>query len=132
VRKADEWGRKKLPIARFAALPIRSVLFAVVSSPWFLVGVQVLGGITAVVIGIMTPLVVADATRRSGRYNFALGATSMIASLGAAVSTTAIGFVAQMMGFVVAFLTLAAVGVASLAVVWRLLPETADEARRED
>jgi len=94
--------------------------------------VQVLGGITAVVIGIMTPLVVADATRRSGRYNFALGATSMIASLGAAVSTTAIGFVAQMMGFVVAFLTLAAVGVASLAVVWRLLPETADEARRED
>jgi predicted MFS family arabinose efflux permease len=132
ARKADEWGRKKLLLVGFGALPIRAVLFAIFPGAWFLVGVQVLGGITAAVIGIMTPLVVADVTRRSGRYNFALGATSMIAGLGATVSTTAVGFVAQTMGFVVAFFTLAAIGMAGLGLLWWLLPETSEEARRDD
>ena len=96
-------GRKPLLLVGFAMLPVRAVLFAVATGPWFLVGVQVLGGVTAVVIGIMTPLVVADVTRRSGRYNVALGAVSMIAGLGATISTTAIGFMAQSLGFVAGF-----------------------------
>ncbi len=132
ARKADEWGRKKLLIAGFAALPVRAVLFALAPGPWFLVGVQVLGGITAVIIGIMTPLVVADVTRKSGRYNFSLGAVSMIAGIGATISTTAVGFVAQGLGFAWGFLTLAVVAGIGLAVIWLFMPETVYEAQRED
>lgn len=95
ARKADQWGRKRMMTAGFAALSARAALFAITSNAWYLVAVQVLGGITAAMVGIMAPLVVADVTRRSGRYNTALGATSMVGSVGATISTPGVGFVAQ-------------------------------------
>ena len=129
ARKADEWGRKWLLAAAFAALLARAILFAVAFGPWFLVGVQVLGGLTAAVIGILAPLIVADCTKGSGRYNFALGGVSTISGVGATLSTTVIGFLAQSLGFTVGFLTLAAVTAAGLALVWWKMPETVHEAR---
>ncbi len=131
-RKADEWGRRPLLMAAFAALLARTVLFALASGPWFLVGVQVLGGLTAAVLGILTPLVVADCTKRSARYNFSLGAVGMISGIGATISTTAIGFVAQMMGFTVGFMVLAIVAAIGLGVLWAFMPETSPAAREED
>lgn len=132
ARKADSWGRKRLLLIGFAALPVRAVLFALDLGSWSLVGVQVLGGFTAAVIGIMIPLVVADLTRRSGRYNVSLGATNMVGAIGAAISTTAAGFVAQFLGFLVAFATLAAVALAGLGILYLFLPETADKAQDDD
>lgn len=132
ARKADEWGRKPLLLAGFAVLPVQALSFAFAPGPWFLVGFDLFGGVTAVIIGIMTPLVVADVTRRSGRYNVALGASGMIGGVGATISTTAIGFFAQPLGFTVGFLALAVVAACGLAVVWLFLPETSYEAKRED
>lgn len=129
ARKADERGRKYLLLLAFAALLARAVLFAFTVSPWYLVGVQVLGGLTAAVIGILTPLTVADLTPRSGRYNFALGAVSMIATVGAMVSTTAIGFLAQALGFTTGFIALAAIAALGLVLGWWKMPETVDVAR---
>ncbi len=128
-RKADEWGRKALLLAGFAALPARAILFAIAPGPWFLVGVQVLGGLTAAVIGIMTPLIVADVTRYSGRYNFSLGAVGMVAGIGATISTTAVGFLAQEMGYTIGFAALALVSLVGVAVVWWFMPETMHVAR---
>ena len=128
ARKADEWGRKWLLAAAFAALLARAALFAFVVDPWVLLGVQVLGGPTAAVIGILTPLVVADCTKGSGRYNVALGTVGMISGIGATVSTTAIGYLAQVWGFAAGFGALALVAATGLGLLV-LLPETADEAR---
>jgi MFS family permease len=91
--------------------------------------VQVLGGLTAAVIGIMTPLVVADLTRQSGRYNFSLGAVGMCGGIGATASTAISGFLAQFFGFVLAFIVLATVAVAGLIILWLWLPETVEAAR---
>jgi MFS family permease len=132
ARRADDWGRRRLLLIGFAALPIRAGLFAVTASPWYLVAVQALGGVTAAVIGIAAPLVVADVTRRSGRYNVALGTTDMVGAVGAAISTAASGFLAQTMGFLPAFAALAVVGLLGLGLVAWQVPETAHEARRED
>jgi MFS family permease len=129
ARQADETGRKKLLIAAFAALLARSSLFATDLGPYFLIGVQVLGGLTAAVIGIMTPLVVADLTRQSGRYNFSLGAVGMCGGIGATASTAISGFLAQFFGFVLAFIVLATVAVAGLIILWLWLPETVEAAR---
>jgi hypothetical protein len=52
AREADERGRTTLLLRAFAALSMRGMLFAINIGPWFLVGVQVLGGLTSVVIGI--------------------------------------------------------------------------------
>lgn len=129
ARKADEWGRKYLLLLGFAALLVRAALFAFAFNPWYLVGVQVLGGLTAAVIGILTPLIVADVTARSGRYNFALGAVSMISSIGAMVSFTAIGFLAQALGFATGFVSLAVVAGLGLGLAWWRMPETVHVAR---
>lgn len=131
ARKTDEWGRKKLLLASFAALIARAVLFALAPGPWFLVGVQVLGGLTAAVIGILTPLVVADVTKASGRYNFSLGTVGMISGIGATISTTAMGFLAQMLGFAMGFLGLALTAGIGLAVLWLFMPETVHAVRQE-
>ncbi len=75
-RKADSWGRKPLFLLGFAALPVRGLLFAVIGAPAGLVSIQVLDGMGAGIFGALFPIVVADLTRGTGRYNLALGAAS--------------------------------------------------------
>ena len=64
---------RPLLLLGFAALPIRGVLFMVVTDPQLLVAVQVLDGICAAVFGVLVPLTIADITRGTGRYNLAQG-----------------------------------------------------------
>jgi predicted MFS family arabinose efflux permease len=130
--RAETWGRKPLLLIGFGLLPIRAALFALIGSPALLPAVQILGGATTAVVGIMIPLVVADITQGSGRYNASLGAVLTIGLIGAAFSTTASGFLAQHAGFASAYSAIAAAGLLGAAAVWLLLPETAHEALRED
>lgn len=123
-RAAQTYGRRPLLILGFAALPLRGLLFAFTDEPELLVVIQILDGISAAVIGVMVPLVVADATRGTGRFNLALGAVGTAMGIGAAVSTTLSGYMADRFGSHAAFLGLAAVaGFAFLALVL-LMPET--------
>lgn len=130
-RAANDWGRKPFILAGFVAVLTRAVLFAVAPGPWFLIAVQSLDGITAAVIGIMVPLVIADITRGTARYNAALGAVGTVSMIGAALSTTAIGFVADRFGLAVGFAALAAAALAGFLLLWRL-PETVRYAMMEN
>jgi len=127
--RAETRGRKQLLVAAFAVECFRCLTFAIDLGPWFLVAMQSLAGLTAVVIGIMTPLVVADLTRQSGRYNFTLGAVIMVGSAGAAISTLVSGFAAQWFGFATAFLMLTVVAGGAAALMWLRFPETVESAR---
>ena len=49
------------------------MLFATVTDPHLIVLVQVLDGITAAMLGVMVPLIIADLTRGTGRFNLAQG-----------------------------------------------------------
>lgn len=130
ARHAEAWGRKPLLAIGFAALAARSALLALVAQPFLLAAVQVLGGATTAVIGIMTPLVVADVTQGSGRYNASFGGILTIGLIGAAASTTISGFAAQFVGFAATLAGLAMVALLGLGCLWLLLPETAQEATR--
>src|SRR6185437_9544445 len=90
--------------------------------PWYLVAFQVLSGLTAAVVGIMVPLVIADVTRGTGRYNLAQGAAGTATGIGAALSTVAAGYVAQSLGYATGFGGLAAIGAAGLGILYWLLP----------
>ncbi len=126
ARRADIWGRKPLLLAAFVALALRILLFTIAPGPLWLLPMQALSGIDAVVIGILGPLIIADVTAGSGRYNLAQGAVGMATGVGAALSTTAVGFIAQWFGFTVGLLGLEAVAAAGFVFVALLLHESKD------
>ena len=93
-RRAQSWGRRPLLLIGFAALPIRALCFALISDPLLLVGVQVLDGISATVLGVLTALIIADITSGTGRFNLAQGIVGTASGIGASLSTTLSGLVA--------------------------------------
>jgi len=122
-RVADSWGRRPLLFFCFAALAARGVLFACVNGSFPVVAVQILDGVCAAILGVILPLVVADITRGTGRFNLGLGIVGSAVGIGAALSTTLAGYASDHFGSSVAFFSLAFIAGCGLALVW-LLPET--------
>lgn len=122
--KADSWGRKSLFLAGFLVLPLRGVLYTLSDDPYWLVAVQSLDGIGAGMFGALFPLIVADLTRGTGRFNVSQGAIITAQGIGAALSTTVAGFIATEAGYSAAFLFLAGVAAVALALFWVAMPET--------
>jgi len=125
-RTADSWGRKPLFLAGFAILPIRAVLYTLSDNSFWLVGVQVLDGVGAGIFGALTPLVIADIMRGTGRYNLAQGAIASVQGIGASLSGLAAGVIVDHFGYSAAFLTLGAAALVALVVFALGMPETAE------
>jgi MFS family permease len=123
-RQAERWGRRPLLLLGFAALPIRGALLAVVTDPVALVAVQMLDGVSAAVLGVMQPLIVADVTRGTGRFNAALGTVGTAAGIGASVSSLLAGYLTDKVGSTTAFFTLAGIAALAFLVVLAAMPET--------
>jgi MFS family permease len=123
-RRAQTWGRRPLLLIGFAALPIRGVLFASVTNPELLVVVQLLDGVTAAVFAVMVPLVIADLTRGTGRFNLGQGIVGTATGIGASLSATLAGYVSDRFGSPSAFAGLASIAFTGLVVLWLLMPET--------
>lgn len=122
--KADDWGRKPLFLAGFLVLAVRGSLYPLSDDPYWLVCVQALDGVGAGIFGALFPVVVADLTRGTGRFNVSLGAIATALGLGAALSATFAGFIVVTAGYSVAFLALAAVAGIGLAIYAAFMPET--------
>ena len=123
-RKAQAWGRRPLLLLGFGALAVRGIMFAVVHDPYFLVMVQVLDGITAAVLSVLIPLIVADVAFGSGHFNLAQGVVGTATGIGASLSTVLAGYVSDKFGSSVAFAGLATVAAVGLVVIWMAMPET--------
>jgi MFS family permease len=126
-RTADTWGRKPLFIAAFAVLPIRAVLYTFSDNSFWLIGVQVLDGVGAGIFGALTPLVIADIMRGTGRYNLAQGAIATLQGIGASVSGLLAGVIVDHYGYSATFLTLGAAATVALIVFTIGMPETANQ-----
>jgi MFS family permease len=122
--RAQLWGRRPLLLIGFAALPLRGLLFALVSSPLPLVAVQLLDGVTAAVFAVMVPLVVADLTRGTGHFNLGQGIVGTFIGIGASISSTLAGFLSDRFGSPWAFAGLASIALAGFVAVLLLMPET--------
>jgi len=123
-RSAQRWGRRPILLFGFSALPIRALLFAGISSPYLLVPVQMLDGLSAAVFGVMLPLIAADVAGGKGRYNLCIGLFGLAAGIGATLSTAAAGFIADRFSNTVSFFGLAAAGALAVLLVWAAMPET--------
>ena len=123
-RAAERWGRRPVLLLGYLALPLRAVLLAASSHPAAVIASQVLDGVGGAVMGVMLPLVTADITRGSNRFNSCMGLLGFTTAVGATVSTAAAGAIASAFGSRLAFLALAAAGGVAVAAVGLLMPET--------
>ena len=122
--RADRWGRKPFFLVAFGILAARGVLYTLSDDPFWLVGVQLLDGVGAGIFGALFPVVVADLTRGSGRFNVAQGAVATAQGIGASFSATFAGVIIVFGGYSAAFLALAAVAGAGFALYLLAMPET--------
>lgn len=124
--KVDHWGRKPLFLVAFGVLALRGALYVVSDNPFWLVAVQALDGVGAGIFGALFPVVVADLTRGTGRFNVSQGAVATVQGLGAALSATLAGVIIVSAGYSAAFLTLAAIAGVGLVAYLVMMPETRD------
>jgi MFS family permease len=130
-RNADSWGRRPIFLVAFAVLPIRAALYVLSDNAFWLIGVQLLDGVGAGIYGALTPLLVADIMRGSGRYNLAQGAVATTMRIGASVSALFAGETVDHFGYSASFLALGAAAAVAFLVFFAFTPETRDDHGRE-
>jgi MFS family permease len=123
-RKACTWGRRPLLLVAFATLPIRGILFGLVTSPYSVIAVQLLDGVAGAVLAVTVTLIVVDLTRGTGHFNLGQGIIGTTMGIGGALSPTLAGYVSDRFGSATAFFGLAAIAAVGLAAVWALMTET--------
>jgi MFS family permease len=123
-RRAQAHGRRGVLLIGWAALPLRGALLALLPGAWTLIGLQAISGVSAAVFNVMMPLIAADITRSSGRYNLCMGLLGLMVFVGATISTSFAGWLATAAGDAAAFWGLAAAGLAGTLMVWFVMPET--------
>jgi MFS family permease len=125
-RTADTWGRKPLFLIGFGILPIRAALYTLSDNSVWLIGVQLLDGVGAGVFGALTPLVIADIMRGTGRYNLAQGGVATAQGIGASLSGLAAGVIVDHFGYAAAFITLGVIAAVAFGAFAVGMPETAN------
>ena len=126
-RRADAWGRRPIFLIGFAVLPVRAALYTLSDNAYWLIGVQLLDGVGAGIFGALTPLVIADIMRGSGRFNLAQGAVATTQGVGASMSALFAGEITDHFGYTASFLALAAAAAAAFVVFFSFMPETPDQ-----
>lgn len=124
-RTADRLGRKPILLLAFAVLPVRAALYTLSNDAAWLIGVQLLDGVGAGLFGAVTPLVIADLTQGTGRFNLAQGGVATVQGIGASVSGLAAGVVVDHLGYTACFLFLGAAACVASAALLLAMPETA-------
>ena len=123
-RLAQRIGRRPLLVVALAVLPVRGAFLAFFDGIFPVVAIQALDGVSASVLGVLIPLVIADISYGTGHFNLAQGVIGMSIGLAAAISTSAAGYIADTFGTQTAFLALGATGGFGALLLLFLMPET--------
>ncbi|HTV38111.1 MAG TPA: MFS transporter [Xanthobacteraceae bacterium] len=123
-RQANNWGRRPLLLIGLGALAVRALLFALNPDPRALLAFQLLDGVSGAMIGVLTALIIADVTDGTGRFNLAQGAVGAASGIGASLSTALFGIIATSFGSMIVFMSIAAVALVAVLILWFWMPET--------
>ena len=125
---AQRIGRRPLLLIGLAALPIKGLCLGLVTAPALLVAAQCLDGVSSAVIGVIIPLIAADATRANGRFALAQGVLGTAMGFGASFSSTIAGVLTDRFNSQTAFLGLAAIASVAFVIALLGMPETRPDA----
>jgi predicted MFS family arabinose efflux permease len=103
---------------------VRALLFALSGNVAVLMTAQLLGGISAAAVTVLTILVVTDLTTGTGRFNLVRGFVGTAIAVAASISTAVTGFMFQALGHWEGFVILAAIALIAAAILWAAMPET--------
>jgi len=123
-RLAQSRGRRVVLMMGLGALPVRGLLLMVVEHPAGLIAVQALDGVSAAALGIMVPLLAADLTRGSNRFNLCMALFGLSMGIGGTISTTLAGALASWISPGFAFAALAVAGMLAFVLATFVMPET--------
>jgi MFS family permease len=126
-RLARSHGRKPWLLLGFGVLPLRAILYTLTQNTAALIAIQILDGIANSIFGVVAVLVVADRTRGSGRFNLVQGALATAVGIGASLSTMFGGKLIQSYSYRVSFLTLGAIALLAVGLLWIGVPETLEK-----
>jgi MFS family permease len=115
ARLAQSRGYWLVFVLALAALPLRGLIAASLSGFWVIIPVQMLDGVGAGLLGVALPGLVAQILRGTGHFNVGLGAVMTVQGVGASLSPTLGGAVAQAYGYSAAFMALGGVALFALA-----------------
>ncbi|WP_230480677.1 MFS transporter [Sphingomonas sp. Leaf21] len=115
MRMAAGKGYWLVLLISFAALPIRGALAGTFIEHWGVWPVQALDGIGAGLQSVAVPGLVACLLNGSGRVNIGQGAVMTIQGVGASLSPAIGGWLAQVLGYQIAFYVLGSFALVSLA-----------------
>lgn len=122
--RADRWGRKPLLLVAFAALPLRGLLYTLSDNAFWLLGVQLLDGISLGALDALLALVLADVMRGTGRTNAGRGLVGTVQGIGGSSSNAVAGWLVVLAGYDTTFLALSAAALLAFLVVLIAMPET--------
>ena len=121
---SERFGRKRLLLVGFVVEVVRALLFAVYSEYWVLIVGQLLSGISAATVTVLTVLVITDLTTGTGRFNLVQGFVGTVIAIAASISTGATGFIFEQVGHRYGFVILAGAATAATGLLWTAMPET--------
>jgi MFS family permease len=116
MRIAEKNGHWLVVLISFAALPLRGLIAAGLTSSWGVFPVQALDGIGAGLQSVAVPGLVARIPNGTGRVNVGQAAVMTVQGVGAALSPAIGGWIAQVLGYPVAFMILGAFALVSIAI----------------
>jgi MFS family permease len=124
ARLARRRGRRIALLLGFAMVPLRGIVLSLVIDPVLIILIQAVDGVAGACWGVLQPLVVSDIAGRSGHYTLSLGIVGFAMGIGATLSTTLGGWLADSLGTPVAFGVLTGIGMLAFVLVWLAMPET--------
>ncbi len=122
--KRASFGRKPLMVICFAALPVRGLLYTLSSNPFYITSIQVLDGLAGGIFGVVSVLTIADITKGSGRFKFAIGLLTTAVGIGASLSAVVAGFIAHAYSITTSFLFLSGVAATGCILYTMFMKET--------
>ncbi len=124
ARLARRRGRRIALLLGFAMVPLRGIVLSLVADPVVVILIQAVDGVAGACWGVLQPLVISDIAGRSGHYTLSLGIVGFAMGIGATLSTTLGGWLADSFGTATAFGVLTGIGMLAFVLVWLAMPET--------
>jgi MFS family permease len=121
---SEKFGRKPLLLVGFGIEIVRALIFAYFSEYWVLIAAQLLSGVSAAAVTVLTVLVITDLTTGTGRFNLVRGFVGTVIAIAASISTGVTGFLFDRFGNWQGFVILAGAAVIATVLLWSAMPET--------